>query len=98
MSDLDEKYPEHAKLMAVRDQSQAVGEFLDNAGFVLAEWFDDDSCDEGRRCPLRGDESDHLHPVTDDIQRVLEKWFEIDGKKIEDEKRAMLAEMRGDAP
>lgn len=35
---VEERYPEHVKLAAVADQSQAIGEFLAESRFVLAEW------------------------------------------------------------
>jgi hypothetical protein len=75
----DNPYPEHAKLLLVQDRSQAIGEFLDETAYVLAEYQED---------------SRHhtavLVPVADPITVVLAKYFGIDLDKIEAEKRAML--------
>jgi hypothetical protein len=38
---LPSEYPEHEKLQAVKDESQAIGEFLDNSGYTLAKWRDE---------------------------------------------------------
>lgn len=75
-------YPEHEKLSKVRDHSQAIGEFLDWAsekGWSLAEWDEDDL---------------HLWPVRKSVQEILAEYFKIDLVKLEDEKRAMLDEIR----
>jgi hypothetical protein len=74
-------YPEHDKLAAVADQSQAIGEFLDLGRWTL--------------CELREweDARPSFEPV--DIQGALAEWFEIDRDALEREKRAMLAELRG---
>lgn len=78
-------YPEHTKQLAILDRSQAIGDFLDNSSYVLAEWrtFDDS-------------EDPHLTPVGKPIQQILADYFEIDLTKIEKEKRAMLAALRGE--
>ncbi len=70
-------YPEHDKLRHVKDESQAIGEFLDFGGYVLGEYID------GR-----------LQPVHGSISRILAEYFEIDEKKIEQEKRQMLDKLR----
>ncbi|WP_314191957.1 hypothetical protein [uncultured Arthrobacter sp.] len=78
-----EPYPEHAKQAAVVDESEAIGRFLDEGPYVLAEYreFDD------RREP-------QLVPVAKSLQQVLADWFGIDLKKIEEEKRRMLESLR----
>lgn len=77
------KYPEHDKMMAVSRESQAIGEFLDNGlreqGLMLAQR----DADNGR-----------LHIATKGIQEILADYFEIDLAVIEQEKRAMLEELR----
>ena len=98
MSELtpEERYPEHTKMLLITDQSQAIGEFLDRGEYVLAEWVtcpeyheDGDECSQGT----------HLVPTPRSIDQILAVHFDIDLDKIEAEKRAMLAEMRGsDAP
>jgi hypothetical protein len=72
-------YPEHDKLEAVKDQSQAIGEFLENGRWTLCEWDDR----TGRFWSIRGD-----------VNRVLAEYFEIDLDKLEAEKRQMLDAMR----
>jgi hypothetical protein len=37
LSETEVLYPEHEKLLAVNDQSQAIGEFLDYCGYTLCE-------------------------------------------------------------
>lgn len=66
------EYPEHDKLSAIKNESQAQGELL--------EWL----ADRGwTNMPMS-------------IQNVLAEYHEIDLKKIETEKRAMLAKIRGE--
>ncbi|HUV10815.1 MAG TPA: hypothetical protein VMX12_07525 [Acidimicrobiia bacterium] len=71
-------YPEHAKLRAVADKSQAIGEFLDEwlptQGIILAH------VDRDGRVPS--------------IQELLAEFFGIDRDKLEAEKRAMLESLR----
>lgn len=75
------EYPEHEKLSAVSDESQAVGEFIvwlsDERGILLAE--------------RQGFE---FLPISASIQSLLSEFFEIDMKKIEAEKRQMLEELK----
>ena len=71
-----EDYPEHAKLNAVADKSQAIGEFIEHAGFIL--------------CEPTGRELIPYAPVGKSINELLADYFEIDLKVIEKEKRAML--------
>lgn len=120
----EEKYPEHAKLREVKEQSQACGEFLswlqNVKGVVLAkrhehgdECYEPHDCDDPvHECSLMADvhvdgcnreqekvcpHSDgelvpavHLHHAED----LLAEFFEIDREKLDEEKRAMLAEVR----
>lgn len=76
-------FPEHDKLSAVADQSQAIGEFVDwmaehhDAGFKV--WAEDNY---GYR------------PVGISIHKLLAEFFEIDDLALENEKRAMLEQLR----
>lgn len=90
------EYPEHEKLAAVREESQAIGEFLDGCGYVL--------CRIMYRAPHNGlgglsaepthdDQHGHYQAVSQPIEGILAEWFGIDQAKLEDEKRAMLAEI-----
>ena len=79
-------YPEHDKLHKVREQSEAIGEFLENLehkGIELAEW--------GK--PFKGGPKG-LVPIHKSRNTILAEYFEIDLKKLEAEKEQMLAEMR----
>lgn len=72
--------PEHDKLRAVKDRSQACGEFLDwlrDHGYVLCE---------------RAEEE--LVPAFKRTEQILAEFFEIDLDALEREKREMLAELR----
>ena len=75
-------YPEHEKLHLIKDKSQEIGSFLewlqDDAKIILAEY----------------DEMDFLYPIYIRTEELLAKYFNIDLKKIEQEKRAMLDEIR----
>jgi hypothetical protein len=73
------EYPEHDKLAAVRDQSQAIGQFLDLGPYRLCE-FDE--------------YSGEFLAVGRSIPEVLADWFDIDLDRLEREKRAMLARLR----
>ena len=86
------QYPEHEKLQAVKDKSQAIGEFIEwlqgTKGFRLAKWMkvpDEYAEDE---------ETDALLPQSIDINMLLAEYFEIDLKQLEKEKQSMLEEMR----
>lgn len=93
------KYPEHEKLHKVKDESQAIGEFLDRftyrgQGVVLASYHTHgEHCTEkGRKvCGFRQDE---LYPILGNINSLLAEHFGIDLNKLDDEKRAMLEELR----
>lgn len=73
------KYPEHAKMRAVKADSQKLGAFLE---WCAAEknWFLADTDRE---------------PVNmGNIEKILAEYFEIDTGKVELEKRTMLDELR----
>ncbi len=88
-------YPEHEKLQAVRERSQAIGTFLEwllgTKGFRIAKWMkvpDEDSwADEGA-------EVDELVQQHIDIEKILAEFYEIDLNKLELEKQAMLDSIR----
>jgi hypothetical protein len=71
-------YPEHEKLAAVADQTQAIGEFIEfieGKGIFLARYT------EGHVFPRE------VHGLRD----LLAEWAGIDQNKLEAEKRQMLA-------
>lgn len=79
------KFPEHEKLAAIRDKSQAIGEFLEWAeeqGWHLAEW------DTSRQFQER------MMPISRNTVGVLALYFDINQDALEQEKRTMLDEMR----
>lgn len=79
-----ETYPEHEKLRAISDKSQAIGEFLEWAdahGMFLARYQKRGALDE----PV---------PVGTSVTELLAEFYGIDLTKIETEKRAMLDAMR----
>lgn len=71
--------PELDKMQAVQDESQAIGSFLDYGGYTLCE-FDD--------------VSERYVPVRKSIEEILAEYFEIDLKKVDDERRAILEGIR----
>lgn len=86
------KMPECERMRAVKDQSQAIGEFLTwlsgTKGLVLAEWRPSEMFMGGERAP------DELFPVTISIEVILAEHFDIDLNKVEEEKCALLDHIR----
>lgn len=84
------KYPEHEKLSAVSKESQAQGEFLEwlrnekKIHFYVWVPRDDLLFDDGQMVPALGLRTEEL----------LAEFHEINLEVIEDEKLAMLEEMR----
>lgn len=76
------KYQQHEKLNTVKDQSQAIGDFLEwlhsEKGIILASYGNSDS--------------NLLTPDGTAKERLIAEYFEIDLDALESEKRAMLAE------
>lgn len=93
--------PEHEKLQTVQAQSQAVGDFivwLQNVkGVTLAKPHEHkDSCESEsypgfRICDYTRGE---LMPFYFQVTNLLAEFFSIDLKKLEEEKLAMLAEIK----
>lgn len=91
-------YPEHEKLMAVAEKSQACGDFF---GWLMERYTlgkyhtHDDSCRDEDGDPVRCDMGTRtLYPQNVSITRLLSEFFEIDEDKLEKEKLAMLEELR----
>jgi hypothetical protein len=79
-------YPEHTKLMDVKDESQAIGEFIDwlaSKRMALGEWREFDGYDNPQFVPA------HV-----DVNAILAEHFGIDLANLETEKREMLAVIR----
>jgi hypothetical protein len=91
-----EQYPEHEKLRAIADQSQLIGEFVEewcaSRGMQLCKLVD-----SGMRTGFHGDEDRNVimeyQPLTG-VQQVLAEFFGIDLARIDAEKRAMLEALR----
>lgn len=83
------RYPEHTKLQALGGKNQVIGQFiewLEEKGYIIAEWGTDSPDD---------DRSEHrLYPLGRGPQSYIAEYFQIDPAKIEQEKRAMLTEIR----
>ena len=87
MSLKDVKAPMCEKLNAVSGDSNKLGEFVDwlsSEGIHLATWLE--TLDDGRPriTPL-------LIPMQEGLESVLARYFEIDLKEVEKERRALLA-------
>ena len=77
-------YPEHEKMHAVKDESQKLGTFLD--------WmFNERNWD---LCYVNDDADYQLVEDGHQIQKILAEYFDIDLSKIEEEKQAMLEDLR----
>lgn len=75
-------YPEHEKLKAIQDESQAIGQFLDvlaHQGLFLASYTL---------------VSEYPVPTRKSTQQILADYFEIDLVKLEKEKEKMLKKTR----
>ncbi len=75
------KFPQLAKMQAVQEQSQSIGEFIDwlwQNGMAIC------TTEEG----LRGD---RFYPVMTPIEELLARYFEVDLQAAEKERRATLA-------
>lgn len=80
------------KMLAVKDKSQTIGEFLEwlpSKGYVLCEWV--------TRC--KGTSSEWYEPVMygKPINEILAEYFEINLNKVEEERQALLDEIRNRA-
>ena len=75
--------PELDKMRAVKDRSQAIGEFI--------EWLRSKKSYEIAFYP---EGSDLLFPVNTSIEKLLADFFEIDLNKVDAEKRALLKQLR----
>lgn len=74
--------PEHDKLKAIQPLSQAVYNFL--------EWCEHQHIYLGKYDARR----DRMEPIYTSREQLLADHFEIDMKKLEREKKAILAEQR----
>ena len=76
-------YSEHEKLEKINDQSQIIGEFL--------EWL---NYEKGYCLCENLGKLEHWHPVSENHEKLLSQYFNIDLNKLEQEKRQMLEKLR----
>ena len=79
-------YPEHDKQSAIIEDARTIDEFIEwlgSRGMFIAEHQKLD----GFRDPI-------LVPIPQAHQQVVMDFYGIDGAKLEDERRAMLASLR----
>lgn len=79
----DERWPEHIKLTAISDQSQACYDFID--------WLE---TEKGYRLCYVPRNSNTHEPIQHSMRGLLAEFFEIDMDKVEAEKRAMIEALR----
>lgn len=73
--------PECERMLAVKDQSQAIGQFID---WLYSE----------KKWELCARQEHKLFPVSLNIEQLLAEYFGIDLKKVEEERRAILDFLR----
>lgn len=81
----DAKYPEHEKATKVTDDSQKLGEFI--------EWLGSQGIFLATPDPRANRFGGHVL-ITESEEQILARYFKIDLKKLEQEKRAMLVALR----
>jgi hypothetical protein len=84
----DRKYPEHAKLRLVVDESQRIGRFLD--------WLESEREPPVSLCtgePHLGNGGMHYERIRPGIEDLLAEYFGIDRQKLSEEKDAMVEEL-----
>lgn len=87
-------------MLAVKDKSQAIGEFVEWLGQKGIRLMEEVELDEEITVgPLHRPRQEtirrkHMIPMRGSLERVLAEFFEIDLDKAEQEKRAMLAELQ----
>ena len=82
-------YPEHEKLKAVEDASRAISEFL--------EWLAVDGIGLARASNYGGWGISNLLPVIERPEAMLGRFFDINLKVLEAEKRVMLQAIAAEA-
>ncbi len=96
-------YPEHEKLKAIQQESQAIGGFLEwltctkgiRTSRYVKIWHDEIiQSEEDVPEEDRDDIYEQLMPEQLDINKILAEYYHINLNKLEEEKRAMLEEMR----
>lgn len=78
------KTPELDKILAVREKSQIIGEFLDTAREEGVELCEAEETARGER----------WYPMKNSVEQMLARYFDIDLEKCEKERVALLEEIR----
>lgn len=91
--------PELDKMQKVKDTSQSIGEFLDwlmqEKNIVLSKHHaHNDECKDEDGFNFCGLSDGDLISIHTNIERLLAEYFEIDLKKVEEEKTKILEEVR----
>ena len=97
------KCPECDKMLAVRDKSNAIGEFLEwlqgERKLTLCREIThkeiEEAIDAGMEDEIDYKEGD-LTPDHTGIEALLAEYFDIDLKKVEEEKQAILQQVRAE--
>lgn len=77
-------YEEHEKLKSVKNESEIIGQFL--------EWQKTKDRD---LCIFNSNYDNYVSLFYGSIEKILAEYFEIDLKKLEQEKQQMIEELRG---
>lgn len=97
-SERTEQYPEHQKLKTISSQLQTVGSFLEwileNKVTLAVRHEHDEHCYNDRGYLVCDYCEDELMPGHFRIEALLAEFFEIDQEKLENEKQAMIEELR----
>lgn len=91
-------YPEHEKMVRVKEQAEAIGDFLSfyvRDGLALCEKHEHDAgCYDETGHTFCGLRKGGWTPVHRPVEDILAEYLEIDLDKINAEKDAMLADLR----
>lgn len=85
------KTPELDKMLAVKEKSQTIGEFLQ---WLAGQEFE--ICECGKILDNYDEKMDGLLPVRKSTEQLLAEFFEIDLNKCEQERQQILADLRSD--
>lgn len=101
---VDPSFPEHKKVTLVKDESQAVGSFLDwlqnENGVVLAtrhEHTEECGVDEDEEETVVGECGLHENELVSTytpVEKLLAEYYKIDLNVLEDEKAFMLRQLQ----
>lgn len=95
------EYPEHEKIKDLNGRNDVIGQFLEwllyEKDYIIADRVHNDWCeslkDEDALCNCKMP----LAPTAKSIEKIIGEHFNIDSKKLEKEKQAMLGVLRDQA-